>query len=206
MIISVINQKGGSGKTTLATNIASGIVVRGASVVIADSDPQGSARDWVAANDASKVTVMGLDRVGALSQGLKALVHNYDVVIVDGAPSVDQLAAEAIKLSDLVLIPVQPSPYDIWAAGTIVEMVKSRQALLDKPEAFFVISRAVTNTILGREVENALKDHGFDVWKGTTQRQVYVKSAALGRSVYDFDDTLAINEVNAILDLIESKM
>jgi chromosome partitioning protein len=206
MIISVINQKGGAGKTTIATNLASGIVSRGATVVIADSDPQGSARDWVAANSDSKVTVMGLDRVGALSQGLKALSQNYDIIIVDGAPSVDQLAAEAIKLSDIVLIPVQPSPYDIWAVATIVEMVKTRQSLLNKPEAFFVVSRAIPNTILGREVENALKDHGFDIWKGTTQRQVYAKSAALGQSVYDFDDDLAIQEIDSILDMIESKI
>jgi chromosome partitioning protein len=206
MIISVINQKGGAGKTTLATNIASGIVFRGARVVIADSDPQGSARDWVAANGDSKVSVMGLDRVGALSQGLKSLANDYDVVIVDGAPSVDQLAAEAIKSSDLVLIPVQPSPYDIWAVATIVEMVKARQALLDKPNAFFVISRAIPNTILARELEHALKEYGFDVCKGTTQRQVYVKSAALGQSDYDFDDKNAIEEIDFILDFVESKI
>lgn len=204
MIISVINQKGGAGKTTLATNLAVGIAIRGASVVIADSDPQGSARDWAAAAESSSVAVVGLDRAAGLSAGVAALAKAHDVVVIDGAPSVDALAAEAIKNSDVVLIPVQPSPYDIWAAATVVEMIKTRQSLTGKPFAAFVISRAIPNTILGREVADALAEHELPVWTGTTQRQAYPKAAARGQSVFDTQDAAAIAEINAVLDNVEN--
>lgn len=204
MIISVLNQKGGAGKTTLATNLAAGIAKRGASVVIADTDPQGSARDWAAAGEGKGVAVVGLDRANGVSAGVTALSKSHDVVVIDGAPSVDALAAEAIKNSDVVLIPVQPSPYDIWAAATIVEMIKARQSLTGKPFAAFLISRAIPNTILERETAEALAEHGLLVWTGTTQRQAYPKAAASGSSIYDTTDATAIAEIEAILNLIEN--
>lgn len=204
MIVSVLNQKGGAGKTTLTTNLASGIARRGASVVIADTDPQGSARDWAAAGEGKGVAVMGLDRANGVIAGVTTLAKSHDVVVIDGAPSIDALAAEAIKNSDVVLIPVQPSPYDIWAAATIVGMIKTRQSLTGKPFAAFVISRAIPNTILGREVADALAEHDLPVWTGTTQRQSYPKAAAHGQSVFDSQDQAAIAEINAILDNVEN--
>jgi chromosome partitioning protein len=114
------------------------------------------------------------------------------------------MAIETIKLSDIVLIPVQPSPYDIWAANTVVEMVKARQSLTNKPNSAFIISRSIPNTILGREISNALSEYSMTILSGTTQRQIYAKAAATGQSVYDFSDVSAIEEIDSILDYIES--
>jgi chromosome partitioning protein len=147
-IIAVLNQKGGSGKTTIATNLAHALALGGVKVLLVDSDPQGSARDWNEANGGQVLPVVGLDRE-TLPTDLKAISGGYDFVVVDGAPQVARLAAAAVKVADLVLIPVQPSPYDIWAAADLVEVVKARQEITDgKPVAAFVISRSIRNTKL----------------------------------------------------------
>jgi chromosome partitioning protein len=204
MVISVINQKGGAGKTTIATNIAVGIAKRGAKVILVDTDKQGSAMDWHSSCENPLVTVVGMDRPKSLAAGIASLAESYQVVVIDGAPSVDDMAIESIKISDLVLIPVQPSPYDIWAASTVVEMVKARRSLTNKPEAAFIISRAIPNTILGREISDALSGYELPVLNGTMQRQIYAKAAATGQSIYDFQDVHAIAEINEILNYIES--
>jgi chromosome partitioning protein len=204
MIISVINQKGGAGKTTIATNLASGIAKRGAKVILVDTDIQGSARDWHSSAQTPTIPVVGIDRAKGLASGVASLASSYQVVIIDGAPTIDEMAIETIKLSDIVLIPVQPSPYDIWAANTVVEMVKARQSLTNKPNSAFIISRSIPNTILGREISNALSEYSMTILSGTTQRQIYAKAAATGQSVYDFSDVSAIEEIDSILDYIES--
>ena len=122
LVISVLNQKGGSGKTTIATHLARAFQLSGHDVQLIDSDPQGSARDWAAVRDDQPVPVVGIDRP-TIERDIKAVSHK-DIIVIDGAPQAADLAISAIKASDLVLIPVQPSPYDIWAASDLVELVK----------------------------------------------------------------------------------
>ena len=77
--------------------------------------------------------------------------------MIDGAPQIAKLSAVAVKVADLVLIPVQPSPFDVWACADLVEMIEARRAVTgDRPLAFFVVSRAIKNTKLGGEVAGAL--------------------------------------------------
>jgi chromosome partitioning protein len=142
-IIAVLNQKGGAGKTTIATNLAHALQLEGHKVILVDSDPQGSARDWNAASDGALVKVIGMDR-STLAKDILAVVDNHDFIIIDGAPQIADLAIAAIKCADMILIPVQPSPYDIWACEDLVEIIKARQEITDgKPKAAFVISRVI---------------------------------------------------------------
>mgnify|MGYP003704080393 CR=1 FL=1 len=164
-IISVLNQKGGSGKTTIATNVAHALSLEGEKVLLVDSDPQGSARDWSEANEGELLPVVGLDRE-TLAKDLLRISEGYQWVIVDGAPQLARMAAAAVKVSDMVLIPVQPSPYDIWATADLVEIVKARQEVTNgSPKAAFVISRAIKNTKLGKEVGNALSEYEIPILK-----------------------------------------
>ena len=157
-IISVLNQKGGAGKTTIATNIAHALSLEGEKVLLVDSDPQGSARDWSEANEGELLPVVGLDRE-TLAKDLLRISQGYNWVVVDGAPQLARMAASAVKVSDMVLIPVQPSPYDIWATADLVEIIKARQEVADGlPKTAFVISRAIKNTKLGKEVGTALSE------------------------------------------------
>lgn len=202
-IIAVLNQKGGAGKTTTSTNLAVALQQAGSKVLLIDSDPQGSARDWNEANGGELLPVVGMDRE-TLPADLKAIQGGYDFVIIDGAPQIAKLAAAAVKVADLVLIPVQPSPFDIWAASDLVELVKARQEVTDgQPVAAFLISRAITNTKLSGEINEALEEYGFPVLKnGTTQRVIYPTTASSGETVFSQPGNPAIAEIEAIAEEI----
>ena len=184
-VIAVLNQKGGSGKTTIATHLARALQLDGASVLLVDSDPQGSARDWAAVQEDNPVTVVGIDRP-TIDRDLKAIGHK-DFVVIDGAPQAADLAISAIKAASFILIPVQPSPYDIWATADLVELVKQRIEVTDgATQAAFVVSRAIKGTRIGAEITEALTGYGLPVLQSRlTQRVSYPGTAALGTTVLD---------------------
>ena len=202
-IIAVLNQKGGVGKTTIATNIAVALQQAGSKVLLIDSDPQGSSRDWNEANGGELLPVVGLDRE-TLATDLKAIQSGYDFVVIDGAPQVAKLAAAAVKIANIVIIPVQPSPYDIWAAADLVDLVKARQELTDDlPLVAFVINRAIANTKLSGEVSEALEGYGFPILKNcTSQRVIYPTTASIGQTVFSQPGNPAIEEIEAIAEEI----
>ena len=125
--------------------------------------------------------------------------------VADGAPNVELLAASAVKVADVVLIPVQPSPYDIWAAREVVEMVRIRQELTGKPRAAFVVSRAIVGTQLSLDVSEALAGYGLPVLTARThQRVLYANAAAVGMAVGEVDSTsAAAAEIRALLAEVE---
>jgi chromosome partitioning protein len=184
-VIAVLNQKGGAGKTTIATHLARALQLDGLDVLLVDSDPQGSARDWAAVREEQPVTVVGIDRP-TIDRDLKHLARK-DLVVIDGAPQAADLAVSAIKAAAFVLIPVQPSPYDIWATADLVELVKQRIELTDgKLRAAFVVSRAIKGTKIGAEVAAALEGYGLPVLASRiTQRVIYPSTAAGGTTVLD---------------------
>ena len=200
--IAFLSQKGGAGKTTLATCIARQLQLEGEDVILVDSDPQGSARDWRAATDQDTVLVVGMDRP-TLDKDIKMLSNDGKKwIIVDGAPRSEQMTISSIKAADLIVIPVQLSPYDIWAAEDLVSIVKSRQEITNgKPKAAFLISRAIKRTELGKEVVSALEDFGMPVMKAkTTQLVTYPKSASMGLTPMDIEsDGNAAREIRAIV-------
>lgn len=203
IIISFLQEKGGAGKTTMATNVAYGIKAKGLKVLLVDSDPQGSARDWNEANGGSLIPVVGLDRE-TLATDIKAMGNLYDIIIVDGAPHLTRMSAAAVKASDIVLIPVQPSPYDVWASTHLVGLVKDRQQLTNGvPRASFIISRAIKRSILSRDVAETLEEYKLPVFKSyTTQLVAYPSTALKGQTVLDIKGSEAAKEINAIVDEI----
>ena len=204
-VISVLNQKGGSGKTTIATHLARAIQLKGFSVLLVDSDPQGSSRDWAAVNEENPVPVVGIDRP-TIERDLKRIAEK-DYVIIDGAPQAADLAISAIKASDIIIIPVQPSPYDIWATSDLVDLVKQRIEMTDgKLKAAFVVSRTIKGTKIGKEISVALSDYGLPVLDTSiTQRVIYPTSASMGSSVLDEEPTgEASKEINNLINEILS--
>lgn len=204
-VISVLNQKGGAGKTTIATHLARAFGEEGARVLLIDSDPQGSARDWAAVNADNPVSVVGIDRP-TIERDLKSLA-TVDYAIIDGAPQIHEMAVSAVKASHFVLIPVQPSPYDIWATAALVDLVKTRIEITDGAlGAAFVLSRAIKNTNIGEEVASVLADYGLPVLTSRiTQRVIFPSSAARGSTVLD-DETNgpAAAEIRALRDELKS--
>src|SRR5829696_7742596 len=107
MIVGVLNQKGGVGKTSLAVNFAAALALRGQRVLLVDADPQGSALAWLSARELEPLfPVVGMAKP-SLHRDLPQIARGYDTVIIDGAPRVNELGRSAILASDLVLLPVQ---------------------------------------------------------------------------------------------------
>ncbi|MBU2851641.1 ParA family partition ATPase [Acidithiobacillus ferrivorans] len=207
LVIAVLNQKGGSGKTTIATHLARALQIDGADVLLVDSDPQGSARDWAAVREDQPLTVVGIDRP-TIERDIKNIARK-DFVVIDGAPQAADLAVSAIKAASFVLIPVQPSPYDIWAAADLVELVKQRIEVTDgKLQAAFVVSRAIKGTRIGSEVAEALAGYGLPVLESRiTQRVSYPSTAAAGTTVMDTEPAGdAAAEVRALAAELKQKL
>ncbi len=200
-IVAIVNQKGGVGKTTLATNIATKLHLDGAKVLLVDSDPQGSARDWYELGD-SGLKVIGMDRPKSLERDLKSISESFDWVIIDGVPQIKEMSIAAIKCADLLIIPVQPSQYDIMATMDLVDIIKARQEVTKgKPKAYFCVSRIISNTSLGKEVFKALDDLGLPVMESsTTQRIAYSENIAQGKTVFDTSNNQAKEEITNIVN------
>lgn len=200
MIISVQNQKGGVGKTTLAIHISHALAKQGSMVLLVDADPQGSARDWAAAReDQPPFSVVGLDRP-TIHRDLPPMAQNYNHVIIDGPPRVSDLARSAIAAADLVLIPVQPSPYDVWAAKEVFDLIQEASVFKEKLKSVFVINRKIVNTAIGRDVVEALSGYGLPVLKSQVcQRVPFAESAATGQTVLETNPNgQAAQEITAL--------
>lgn len=206
-VVAVLNQKGGAGKSTLATNLARALQLRGQSVLLADADPQKTAVQWRESYDSTGGTdtmpvVVGVDRDN-FDSDVRTVAAAFDVVIIDGAPRMDTRVRAALRVADLVLVPVQPSAFDIRATGPLVGMIHEQQAATPgRPAAALVVFRQIPNTLLAGEVEGALAAYGLPVLKGrATQRVAYQEAAGLGVGVHDYEPGgKAAGEVDAITD------
>jgi chromosome partitioning protein len=187
-ILAVLNQKGGVGKTTLATHIAMRLSELNYRVLLIDADQQGSSLDWKAARgEEPAFTVVGLPR-DSIHREIAALSKNYDWVVIDGPPRVSTVAKSAIAASDMVLIPVQPSPYDVWAAKDIVDLIIEVRVLKEDLKAAFTVNRKIVGTAIGRDVSSALADFPVEVLKSfISQRVGFAESAATGRTVLELE-------------------
>lgn len=209
IVVAFLNQKGGSGKTTASTNTADGLHRLGKKVMLVDLDPQGSAGYW---RD-QRETIEGENLFPVVGMGknvatdLSRMKHDYDYVIIDGAAIVSELTAAAVRAADIVIIPVQPSPYDVRAAADVVELVKLRQEVTDgKPRCAFLISRLIQNTNIGEEVLGVLAGFEFPILKtATVQRVVYASLVKDGKSVFELPekDPARIEFDKLITDLTE---
>ena len=215
-IISILNQKGGVGKTTLSIHLTHALQLQGANAVLVDSDPQGSTRDWLAINENPIVPVVSVDRptteIDLIERDIKSIAQQKDFIIVDGAPRHYEIMVAVLKASDCVIIPIQPSPVDVWATLDLIELVKQRvEATNGKLKAAFVITLAMKGTTLGADILKAVSRFDFPVFKTPiTRRVIYPKVANNGTTVLDQDPKgEAAKEIksftNEVLDLLGEK-
>ena len=204
-VIAIVNQKGGTGKTTLSINLARAFAER-STVLLLDADSQGSARDWGESRPQGMITlhVRGSEP-GQLLQNVRLLAAKYTWVIIDGPPGITRTSADAVRAADIVLIPAKASPFDVWAASDIVAAVKARQETFGgKPIAAFVITMTRPRTRLGRQIDDALAEYGLPTLQSrTTERVAYPMMAIEGKSVLEGGDRTARDEILAMRDEIE---
>lgn len=204
LVVSFLNQKGGVGKTTLAVHVAHALAQRGQRVLLVDADPQGSALDWAASRRGEPMfAVAGLPRA-SIHKELPTLTKGFDIVLIDGPPRVYDVARSAIMASDVVLIPVQPSPYDVWAAKEIVDLLHEASVFRPKLKSAFVINRKIVNTALGRDVAEALAEYPIPVFNSAVcQRIALAESAAQGQTVFE---TSAVNPAGKEIQLLVDEL
>lgn len=203
MVISILNPKGGVGKTTTAVHIARALQLTGSSVALLDADMQGSALAWSALGALSPALAVSPARHDALAQRVQNLKPAPDYIIIDGAAKLEaQLIAEALKVSDLVLIPVQPSALDIWGCTELVEAVRMRMELVGRPKGAFLVTRQIIGSALAGDVQGALEAQGLPVLAARlSQRVAYPEAIAAGITVLEHEpDGKAADEVRALIE------
>ena len=181
MITAFLNQKGGVGKTTLSYSFATALALSRRRVLLIDADPQHGALTWQSHREA-------------------AHAPNYDHIIIDAPPQVSSIARSIILAADLILIPVQPSPHDIWSAKAVVDLINEASTFKENLKTVFIVNRKITNTALGRDVFTALENYPFPVLNtAVCQRVAFAESAALGQSVLETEPGgLAAREIESL--------
>lgn len=183
-VIALVGNKGGAGKTTLTVNLSVGLERHGR-VVILDTDPQGSSAQWRSIADDDKLPPV-ISATESLVEKVRDLERNHDYVVVDCPPSVQAPQTLAIlQVSDKALIPVQPSPFDLWASIHIENAVMEARGSNPSLQALLVINQLEPRTTLSQLMRDALAEIEVPVADTAIRRRaVYRASALEGRSVY----------------------
>ncbi len=195
MIVALLNQKGGVGKTTLALHLAGEWASRDQRVMLIDADPQGSSLDWSEARAREglprRFAVIGLAR-DTLHREAPELARGADHVVIDGPPRVAGLMRSALLAADLVLIPVQPSPFDGWASAEMLALLREARMFRPSLVARFVLNRCGARTIIARETAKALAEHDPPVLASAIgQRVGFADAAQSGRLISELDGQCA---------------
>jgi chromosome partitioning protein len=209
VIVALLNQKGGVGKTTLALHLAGFWAWQGRQVTVIDADPQGSALDWSEQRARAALQrlfgVVGLAR-DTLHREAPALARHADHVVIDGPPRVAALMRSALLAADLVLIPAQPSPFDGWASAEMLALLDEARIFRPELVARFVLNRCPVGTVIARETAVALADHTPPALACRIgQRVAFADAARSGRLVFELSRaTIAAREIAAFARAVES--
>jgi chromosome partitioning protein len=196
-VVTVAQQKGGSGKTTVAANLAVEFRRRGLRVALLDTDPQGSLGRWfMARRDRMGEAMMEFSTASAWGVGYECekLKKTADVVIVDTPPKVDADLRPALREADLVLVPVAASMVDLWATDGVFDLVER-----EGRRAMIVLNRVKAGTRLGDEVATAAAEVGGVAEASLGQRVVYAETLGTGLGVAEVRGTAA-GEVARLAD------
>lgn len=206
-IIVVTNQKGGCGKTTLTMNLA-GVLGNKKKILIIDGDSQGSATRWASSASDNKpfpTAIMGLANASdKVHREIKKYAADYDYIFVDCPPAIDNnFTASALLVANLALIPVIPSPTDLWAAIGIQKVISNVMDLNENLQVRLVANMCQNNTSISKEALTLIDE--FEFPKTATdiyQRTAYRQAAAFGGTVADLDNTKARVEIDQLINEI----
>lgn len=193
--LALISQKGGTGKTTLALNLAVAAELSGTSTVIIDLDPQASAKTWGDSREAETPVIISA-HASRLDDALNAAkVNGAGLVIIDSAPHSESDALKAARSANLILVPCRPAILDLRAIISSKEL-----ADLAKTPAVAVINAAPPRGHLSDEAAEAIRGYGLDVAPVTiTQRAAFVHSLTLGQTAMEYEpEGKAAQEIRAL--------
>ena len=203
MILALLNQKGGVGKTTLALHIAGAWAAQGRRVLVIDADPQGSALDWSQQREREGLPrlfgVLGLPRE-VLHRELPDTAKDVDHLVIDGPPRVTGIARSALLAADVILIPATPSPLDGWASAEMLRLLDEARVFRPGLVARMLLNRCAARTVIARETAQALKDHDPPMLASRIgQRVAFADAARGGRLVSEIvGGQIAAGEITAL--------
>ncbi len=186
-VFAIANQKGGTGKTTLSMNFAAGLAKQGR-VLVVDADPQGSAGQWSSlAPDERQFPVSVIAIGGNLAREVQRFSQDYDFVVMDCPPTLEtDTMSLALATADTVLIPVLPSPVDLWASIRLVDTIEQAKMRNRALKAHIIINQLEPRSALSKSMQEALTEFDIPALKnGIRRRAIYRNAAIEGASVYD---------------------
>lgn len=203
-IIALLNEKGGTGKSTLSINLATRLHRLGRRVVLVDADPQGTARDWRSNSPegADLPNVVALDRPQMLAS-ITSLAA--DLVVIDTPAKADLMAAGVVRIANIALVVIQPSGADVWASAAAVQMIKQKQELGGSVDAAFLLNRtSAVSKLTKAVVAGEWNDYGLEQLTATVGNRVaFAQALTDGVSIYETSDSAAQAEINSIITELE---
>jgi chromosome partitioning protein len=187
VIVTIGNSKGGVGKSTIACNLAVMAAKTGKNVLLVDADPQASSLNFRSIRESDDIKATAIT-TPTLHKDLKDF-SNFDMILIDSGGRDTSIFRSAILAADLLVIPVLPSVYDIWAASDTIEIVKEAVLYNEKLVSRFLINMVLPNSIMGRDTQAALKEHEeIPILKQTVgARQVFKNALSMGQGVVEFE-------------------
>lgn len=219
MIISVMNLKGGVGKTTLSTNLATCFAHAGYKVCIGDVDnSQLNSKKWKTQRGdiMPEVQVFGVSGYRSqtgfspeegkeLAHTVKSLSKDYEIVILDGAPVFEELATWMILIADIVVCPIQTSALDVWTMRNIKQKIDQLSIMGSAKEVFVLLNFFSSHRRLDRDIEQALTDLGLRILQTRLSNRVAYKEAIIdGLGVIETKDRKAAEEMQALFEEIKA--
>lgn len=208
-VILLTNQKGGCGKTTIAMNL-SGAFGKNHKVLLIDGDPQGSASRWAASAEDDKqfpCAIMSLANItDKVNREIKKYISDYDYIFIDCPPAIEnKFTASAMLVADLAIVPVIPSPTDLWSAVGIQKLISNVSEINEKLEARLLANMCQTNASIAKEALSLINEFEFPKFETDIyQRTAYRQAAAYGSTVLEMENAKAKAEINDLIAEIKA--